>query len=32
MTDSIDALFVRLDQLVEQLEDEGVPYDCRGSA
>jgi hypothetical protein len=27
MTDSIDALFVRLDQLVEQLEDEGVPYE-----
>ena len=27
MTDSIDALFVRLDQLVEQLEDEGIPYE-----
>jgi hypothetical protein len=27
MTDSIDTLFVRLDQLVEQLEDEGVPYE-----
>lgn len=27
MSDSVDALFVRLDQLVEQLEDEGFPYE-----
>jgi hypothetical protein len=27
MTDSVDSLFVRVDQLVEQLEDEGFPYE-----
>jgi hypothetical protein len=27
MTDSVDALFVRIDQLVEQFEDEGIPYE-----